>query len=200
MAGNQSAEWLDKLTRDDVHYFAEQERTFEIGRVQSDGVDPARDKALVANTAEGLLKLFEIDVDNWQERIEAAEGTVTSLIGATGDMKYDKQDVRRWAREKKLGDYILDRAYWAVPIEGGEDRSGSYELTLKLDLVTFATFKSFGEQEVYRRYIDIATGDELSGSIEDLEEKAMRGEVDTDIAAIHTDIAHRVAFSTELPQ
>jgi hypothetical protein len=192
----EAAEWISGITKEDIGRFAEEEREIRIGRVHS-GDSYAKDhRQQFARRVSGLLGLYGIEKPaEWRERIEAARGTQASGLGAVGDREYDKFDVRRWSKGKELGVFIMDQAFWAVPLEGSEDEDGKYELTLQLEPDVFATFRCHGEQELSRHYIDRETREVLTGDARELEERALNGEVDTDIAALHTNIDYSVLFS-----
>jgi hypothetical protein len=191
--------WMGNLTKQDIQDYAEREKEIKLGNIYSGNPRHKSEGERLARVFDGLLQLFGVEESNWQDRVEVMASTFTTAIGAIGEESFDKRDVRRWARGKKLGEYILDRAYWAVPIEGDEEQTGRFTLTLGLDADTFASIKSYGGQEVYRSYHDPETGDRVEGEAEDLEERAMKGELNTDIAAIHTDIAYSIIFSTKIP-
>lgn len=201
MSDPQRAGWMDNFFRQDIQEFAERGKELKLGTVYSGSPGHESEKERLEAVFDGLLRLFDINISDWQPRIEASAGTLTTTLGTIGEAIYDKRDVRRWARGKRLGEFIMEKAYWAVPIEGGEeDQTGRFILALKLDSHTFASIKSYGEQEVYRSYHDPETGSQVKGEIEDLEERAMKGELNTDIAAIHTNIAYSIVFSTQIPE
>jgi hypothetical protein len=103
--------------------------------------------------------------------------------------------MRRFARGQRLGEFILVRSFWAVPIESDDYRTGEFKVTLELAKDLHAKIISFGEQQVYRFYVDPTTRETLTGDAKDLEQRASLGEVDTDISAVHTNISYRIAFS-----
>jgi hypothetical protein len=197
MANQEVQQWTNGPTKADIQQYAQDEKIMWLANVysghSSDSVN--NNKEQFVEKVDGLLRLFGINEDEWQGTIVGGRGTVTSEIGAIGVREYDARELKRWATGTRLGEFVMERAYWAVPIEGSEEQDGDFALTLELGSNIFATLRSEGEQEVYRYYIDPTTRERLEGDPDELKEKAIHGEADTDIAEIHTNINYSVVFS-----
>lgn len=190
---NTAETWIHGITRDDALEFAEraEPKNIALDRIDSSfGEDSTRTLGLIEKL-DGLLQLFDIDTFAWQSSI------LKSGNGKGYDVRMDNlADVKRWARGEKLGGYVYDRAWMAVPIEmGEEDRDvGYYTLALKLENACAVTINSSGTHSVSRVYVKPGTYERVDGDIDDLEEKARNGELDTDIAAVYTNIGFTAIF------
>src|SRR5581483_11504789 len=159
-------EWVSGLTADDLGYFAEKGRLVHLGSIYSESPLADANKDRIKQTLDGLLQLFDIDTESWQEHIVSGKGTFATVIGTVGNSQYEKRDLQRWARNQRLGEFILERAYLAVPLESGDDEDGEFELTLQLSNEIRSTIRGVGAQEVYRSYHDKVTGARLTGPID----------------------------------
>lgn len=185
--------WIDKITRDDVHEFTDRTQAVAItlDHINSEyGTDEGRTKGLIEKL-DGLLALFDIDPQDWQGTIRKSQ------VGRDRYPRVDEvADVRRWARGESLGGYLYDRAWRAVPIEMGEEdyEYGYYTLGLQLDDACGVTLKSSGTHSVSRVYVKPGTYERVTGDLDELEEKAVNGELDTDIVAVYTRIGFVAVF------
>jgi hypothetical protein len=198
MTSEQKQTWIDGLTVNRIETIADTHYPIHLGRVYSGSSRQSENQEQLVKDLDGLLNLFDIDSEKWPDQVVDGGGHFTTLIGATGYRPYEKSEIKRMAVGQNLGQFILGRSLLAVPIEGDEDMYGDFNLTLNLNPKVFGLISSHGEQEIYRHYIDPKTGERVSGEIEDLEEKAVTGELDTDIAEIHTDIVYHIQFKSSL--
>jgi hypothetical protein len=197
MAGaEQTQTWAGGLSQENLARIALEEGQVELGRIYSDSSMAEKSERDLVATLDGLLGLFGIDRDNWTGAIVSGRGTVTTFIGVVFNHEYSKEDLESMAASKGLGEFVLERSLWAVPIGGDEDQDGNFSLSLELCPEVVATIHSYGQQETYRKYLDPKTREQVEGEQEKLEKRVENDELISDIDKIHTDINYRVYFSS----
>jgi hypothetical protein len=195
MPNNESLEWIGRYTQEQIISGAEEGFVAQLGSIYSGSASAYEQKKRLEDDVDDLLDIFGVDLKKWQSRIVAGGATITSQLGATGYREHAIADLNHLARGKRLGEFIIARSYWAVPIESDDIKTGEFKLTLALDEHVHARFVSFGEQEVERSYIDLETREELKGSVRELDAKVTKGEAETAIDTINTNIRYSVDFS-----
>jgi hypothetical protein len=190
---NTTETWVNGITREDVREFTEraEPKAVTLDLINSEyGDDKTRTLGLI-NKLDGLLQLFDINPSAWQQNIQKSGN----------DKKYSRgldnlADVKRWARGHALGAYLYERAWQAVPIEMGEEdyERGHYMLGLRLDDDCGVTLRASGTHSVSRVYVKPGTYERVEGDLDELEEKAVNGELDTDIVAVYTRIGFVAVF------
>lgn len=192
MSEKLAATWIDGITRGDIYEFADRQKpkTIHLGDVHT-AMSHEQSKAALVERLDGLLRLFGVDADTWGQNIQLS----TRVRGYSEDFEH-VADARRSARGEQLGNFMYDRAWMAVPIECGEEEDVSkYKLGLKLDETCNVVLQSSGTHSVVRVYVKPGSFDRVTGDINELEEKALNGELDTDIEAVHTSIYFNATFS-----
>lgn len=183
--------WVGNIIREDLPDLAEREVNIPLGVVDStyETTHDAEQERLRA-TLGGLLELAGIDTSDWQGQIKAASRKTWRKE------TMHPNDVRRWARGQSLGQFVLDRSWWVVPIENGQEGEdeGAFSITLGLVDNVDVTVASVGTYSVSRIYVDPETGEQVTGDLDELEDRAMNAELNTDIAAIYTRISYEAQF------
>lgn len=186
-----------ELTLEDIEQFAE--RDHRIGLSNLRGIDSGslgyeESRQSFIDNLDGLLEILEIDKAAWQDRIIGADGTTTDLLGAVGHNEYHVQDVNIQARGKSLGEFLLQVAHSATPIESDEEQIGNFNLDIKAKDSLQIKISADCYHEVLRNYFNTTTGEKLDGHEEDLEALAESGEARSTIVDVHTQLHFSASF------
>ena len=199
MAVSPETEWFDGITvgtmRASAVSLSQMRESFYIGLVKSSQDRLHTDEARIGYRLYCLLGLFNISTVSWQEQIVRAEGTYATGIGVSGEREYEREEVVKSAKGIGLGAFLINRAFYAIPIES-DTELGHYYLGIRLEEGLVANLQSRGEQSISRIYIDPRTQEIINATRDELEELAEKGVAITDIEVSYEN-EFNVVFSEE---